>query len=97
MAENEKNSELETTAPKKADKAKSEKPSVWKKIGALCKKIGAWFKSVRSECKKVSWAGWKSVRSNSIIVLVCVIIIAVIIGVLDYGFLNAISGLNILF
>ncbi len=78
MAENEKKNVPAAT--------KADKPSLWKRISS-------WFKSVRSECKKVTWAGWKSVRSNSIIVIICVLIISVVIGILDYSFSGAINAL----
>lgn len=85
MAENEKK-EL-AKAEKKAPKVKSDKPSIWKRIGA-------WFKGLRSECKKISWTNWKTVKSSTLIVLVCVIIFAIVIGVLDFAFNGAIAGLN---
>ena len=81
MAENEKK-DLQ-----KVEKVKSDKPSFWSKIGA-------WFKSLKSECKKISWMGWKAVQSNTGIVLVCVIAFAIVIGVLDLAFRNAIGGLS---
>ncbi len=91
MAENEKKTELEKTPEKSpAKSSKSDKPSIFKRIGA-------WFKGVKAECKKISWASWKSVRSNTLVVLVCVIIFAIILGVLDYLFMGAISGLKSLF
>ncbi|MBP3378285.1 MAG: preprotein translocase subunit SecE [Clostridia bacterium] len=92
MAENEKKTVAETSAekkPVKANKAKSDKPSIWKRIGN-------WFKSVKSEAKKVVWASWKSVRSNSTIVIVAVVIIAAAIGIIDFLFQNAIFGLGTL-
>ena len=90
MAENEKKA-LEADQ-KKADKAaekpaKEKKPSIWKRLGA-------WFKSLRSEAKKISWASFKSVRYNSIVVIVCVVICSIIIGLFDYGFSAAIDGLS---
>ena len=63
------------------------KPSVFKRIGA-------WFKSLKSECKKISWTSWKSVKSSTFIVLVCVIAFAIVIGLLDLVFGKAIGGLN---
>ncbi|MBQ4096980.1 MAG: preprotein translocase subunit SecE [Clostridia bacterium] len=83
MAENEKKTETQ-----KAPKEK--KPSVWSRIGK-------WFKSLKSECKKISWASWKSVRSNSIIVIVCIIIFSAVLALLDLGFHEAISGLSKIF
>ena len=43
-------------------------------------------RSVKSESKKVSWYSWKNTRKATIVVLVCVIALAVIIGLLDYLF-----------
>ena len=85
MAENEKK-ELQK-AEKKAAKAKSDKPSIWKRIGS-------WFKGLRAECKKITWTSWKEVKTSTFIVLVFVIVFAIVIGVLDYAFSGAISGLN---
>ncbi len=90
MAENEKKTELEKAPEKaaaKAAKAKSDKPSIWARMAA-------WFKSVKAECKKISWASWKSVKANTLVVLVCVIIFAIILGVLDFCFSNAVSALG---
>jgi preprotein translocase SecE subunit len=85
MAENEKKTAPE--AAKEAKPAKADKPSLWSRLTA-------WLRSVKSECKKVSWASWKTVRSSSVIVIVCVLIISAIIGVLDYCFSGAIVGLS---
>ena len=85
MAENEKKTAPE--AAKEIKPAKADKPSLWSRLTA-------WFRSVKSECKKVSWASWKTVRSSSVIVIVCVLIISAIIGVLDYCFSGAIVGLS---
>ncbi|MBR4961795.1 MAG: preprotein translocase subunit SecE [Clostridia bacterium] len=90
MAENEKKAlEAEQKKTEKAAEkpAKEKKPSIWKRLGA-------WFKSLRSEAKKISWASFKSVRYNSIVVIVCVVICSIIIGLLDYGFSAAIDGLS---
>ncbi len=92
MAENEKKNELEKTAdkkPAKAEKQKSDKPSVWSRLAS-------WFRSVRSESKKVSWASFKTVRNNSIIVIVCVLACSIVLGILDYLFNSAIVGLGML-
>ena len=85
MAENEKK-DLEKVE-KKAPKAKEKKPSAWKRIGT-------WFKSLRSECKKISWTSWKSVKSSTFICLVCVVIFAIVLGVLDLIFGQGIVGLK---
>jgi len=81
MAENEKK-DLE-----KVEKVKSDKPSVWSTIGA-------WFKSLKSECKKIAWASFKSIKANTAIVLVVAIVFAIVLGLLDYLFQGGLNGLN---
>ena len=68
-------------------KVKEKKPS-------LFSKLGSWFKSLRSEAKKVSWASAASVRKNTLIVIVCVVILSAIIGALDILLTNTISALS---
>ena len=79
MAENEK------TTEKKA-KAEEKKPSFFARIGA-------WFRSLKAECKKITWASPKLVKQNTIVVVVCVAIIGVVLGVLDFAFSQTIMGL----
>ena len=86
MAENEKKTEVVKSTEKKPAKAKADKPSLWSRITA-------WFKSVKSESKKVSWVSWKSVRSNGTIVIVAVVIIAIALGIIDIAFSGALNGL----
>ena len=45
-----------------------------------------YFKEVKSELKKTVWPTFSQVRNNTIIVIVCVAIVALIIAVLDLGF-----------
>ena len=89
MAENEKKV-AENAAPEKPAKKKDDKPSFFKRAIA-------WLKTVRAECKKVTWANWDSVRQNSIVVIVVSVVSAVCIGILDYAFNSAILGLSRLF
>ena len=87
MADKEKKTPAETTDKAvKSEKKKDDKPSLWSRLGT-------WFKSVRSECKKICWAGWNTVRQNSIIVIVCVLICSAVIGLLDFTFSQAVRGL----
>ncbi len=67
------------TAKKEVSKAKAKKPSIFSRIFA-------WFKSCKSEMKKVVWASWSSVKSNTIMVLVCIIVVSAIIGLVDILF-----------
>ncbi len=63
----------------------------------IFKRIGAWFKGLNAERKKISWASWKSVRSNTWIVIVTIVIVAAAIGLVDYLLANGIKGLGVLF
>ncbi len=79
MAENEKNTE-------KKVKTEEKKPS-------LFSRLGAWFRSLKAECKKITWATPKLVKQNTLVVVVCVAIISVVIGLLDLAFSQTIMGL----
>ena len=83
MAENEK----KVVEEKKEKKVKEKGPSVFSKMGS-------WFKSLRSEAKKVSWASAASVRKNTIIVIICVVILSAVIGVVDYLLSGSIDALS---
>jgi preprotein translocase, SecE subunit, bacterial len=90
MAEKEEKKVVEAAAAKpekKKEKAKDKKPS-------FLSKAAAWLKTVRAECKKVTWANWESVKQNSIVVIVVTIVFAIFLGILDYVFSNAIVGLS---
>ena len=87
MADNEKKP-AETNAPAAEKSAKKkDKPSFFERAIA-------WLKTVRAECKKITWASWESVKQNSIVVIVITLISAVVLGLLDYAFSNAIVGLS---
>ena len=49
-------------------------------------KIPGWFKSLKSECGKVTWCPKDKLKKNVLVVVVIIIAIAVVIGVLDYVF-----------
>ena len=89
MADKEKKT-AETAAQDKPAKKKDDKPSFFQRAIA-------WLKTVRAECKKVTWASWDSVKSNSIVVIITSIVFAVFLGILDYAFSSAILGLSRLF
>ena len=48
--------------------------------GGVCK----YFRELRSELKKVVWSSPKQVAKNTVIVLVCVLVVGVFIWVFDY-------------
>ncbi len=49
-------------------------------------KILNYFKDVKSELKKVVWPSFKQVKNNTLIVIVCVLIIGAFIWILDAAF-----------
>ena len=57
-------------------------------------RIGRWFKSLKAEAKKVAWASAESVRKSTIVVIVCVIILAAAIGLVDFLLSQSIGGLS---
>lgn len=75
MAENEK---VEQAVQAKKDK-KSEKKS---KPGFFAR-IAKWFKEMKSELKKVQWPTRKQTVNNTVIVIVCVIVVGIFIWAFD--------------
>ena len=59
-------------------------------------RIGHFFRSYKSETKKIVWCPWKQVRKNSLVVLALVVACAIAICALDYAFSQAILGLGTL-
>lgn len=66
------------TTPEKSKKAEKKKPG----------KVSKWFKDLKSEFKKVVWPSKKTVVNNTSVVLAVVVFSAVLIGLLDAGFLK---------
>ena len=69
-------------------KAKADKVSTKKKSDdkpSFFEKIAKWFKGLKSEFKKVTWASRESTFKNFGIVLTIVIISAVVISAVDIG------------
>ena len=69
MSENEK---LEQVKPAKSDKKKDVKAD--KKPGFFAR-IGKWFKELKSELKKVQWPTKKQTINNTVIVILCCIVV----------------------
>lgn len=44
------------------------------------------LRAYRSEMKKITWYSWKNVVRGTVFVLVCVLVIAVVVGLLDFVF-----------
>ena len=72
---------------KDAPKAKTGKPS----LGA---RLGKKWREFKAEFKKIVWSSRRDTFNNTLLVVVSAIIIAVVIGVLDFAFSNLLSALG---
>jgi len=52
----------------------------------LFKKIFKFFKEIKVELKKVTWPSWSQTKNNTLIVILCVLVIGIVIWVLDLLF-----------
>ncbi|MBR6744473.1 MAG: preprotein translocase subunit SecE [Clostridia bacterium] len=94
MAENEKNevvkAEEKKAAPEKAEK-KADKPSFFKRAGASIKRF---LRENKAELKKIVWYDKKSTIRSSIIVVVAILVSALFLGILDFGFSQGLMALG---
>ena len=77
-------------AEAKPQKAKKEKVK-------LSARLGKFWRDYKSELKKIVWCPWKQVKNNTVVVVVIVVLTSALIGLLDFGFSQAISLLGGLF
>ena len=88
MSENEKLEQAAENAapapekPAKADKKKDVKAEKKSKPGFFAR-IGKWFKEMKSELKKVQWPTKKQTINNTVIVIICCIIVGICIWLFD--------------
>lgn len=68
----------DTTSEKKSEKNGNKKPG----------KIRKWFKDLKIEFKKVVWPSKKTVADNTSVVVGVIALVAVLVGLLDTGFLE---------
>ena len=88
--------EVTETAPvakKGAEKPAENKPGFFKRSLERIKKF---WKSYKSELKKITWYSRKQTFTSTLLVLVCMGVSAVFIGLLDLGFSKGIEGLGML-
>ena len=69
--------------PAKADRKKEAKADKSANPGFFGR-IGKWFKEMRSELKKVQWPTRKQTINNTIIVIVCCIVVGIFIWLFDW-------------
>ena len=87
--------EMNKKAPA-AKEPKANKPAK-KEKKPLGQRIGHFFRSYKSEIKKIVWSPWKQVRKNSLVVLALVVACAAVICALDLAFSEALLSLAELF
>ena len=88
-----KTTDAEAPAEKAEAKVKADKPKKSDKESAG-KRIAGWFRSLKSEMKKIVWASPKTVVRNSLMVIITIVVVAVVIALFDYVFSAGIVGLN---
>ena len=91
MAENEKKVTEEVTEKKEAKATKASKPV--KNKEPLGKRIAKAFREFKAEFKKIVWSSRKATFSNTALVVVCMAVVALVIGLLDFGFKSLIDWL----
>ena len=86
----------EKKTSKKAEKAKDKKSGNDKNKSKKnpFKSIAGFFKSVRSEGKKVNWPGAKEVLKNTVTVIIVIAIVSAVIYVIDLGLTSGMKGLK---
>ena len=57
-------------------------------------KVKRFFRSYRSEVKKIVWFSWDQTWKNTLVVLVIAVAIAAVVGLLDWGFTKGIIALS---
>lgn len=66
------------------------------KVKSFFSRIFAWLRSVKSELKKIVWTSPKALRTNTIMVIVALIIAAAATGVIDTIFSKFIYILGVI-
>ena len=89
MAENEKNEAVVKSEVQKPVKKKGE--SIFKRIGGALQKF---WREYKSELKKIVWYDRKSTIRSTFVVLVSILVSAVFLGILDFGFAQGIMALG---
>ena len=86
MSENEKMEQGQgsASASEKADKAKKDKKPEKQKKPSIFARIGKWLKDMKSELKKVQWPTKKQTINNTVIVIICCIIVGICIWLFDW-------------
>ena len=79
-----KDSAIETKQEKAKAKTKDTQPGPFSKIVR-------YFKDLKSEFKKIVWPSKKQIINNTLVVIVCMAVVALIIWLLDWAFISLLS------
>ena len=63
------------------------------KKGKFCARLARWFREMKSELKKVVWPSKRQILNNTLIVLVCVVIVGIFIWVFDFAGNAIVNGI----
>ncbi len=80
----------ETAAKEQKTAPKNKKPSIGKRIGSF-------FRGMKSELKKIVWFSREQTFRSSVVVIVSIVIFSLFISALDYGFSQGLRWLGGLF
>ncbi len=69
--------------PAKSEKKKDARPNIFVRAARRVKK---WFRDLKSEAKKVVWPNGKQVVNNTLVVIVCIVVIGLFVALLDTAF-----------
>lgn len=88
---------LDAKSASKADKKSGKKakdgekkPGFFSKLGSLLKRF---WKTMKSELNKVTWFSRRQTYTSTLLVLVVMVVAAVVLGVLDFGFSKGLEAL----
>ena len=57
-------------------------------------KVAKFFREYKSEIKKISWSSRSQTMNNTWVVLVCMVALAVVVGLVDFGVSKGIVALG---
>ena len=83
----------DTTKDSKNEK-KEKKPGFFSRLGS---RIAKFFKTMKSELKKVTWFSRKQTFTSTLLVLIVMVAAGAVLGLLDLGFAKGLDALTNLF
>jgi len=78
--------ETKSAEPAKAKEKKPEAKKAKKDKVSLKERVSKFFREYKSELKKISWCQPKDVVKYTGVVMICIVIVSIFIGVLDFSF-----------